>query len=271
MVEVSASERGSRPERARRRDARLPRPPAIRIAVVGSALAGAMALFLVRGPVRPELHVVAGAAVVVAAALYLFRPRVGAITLIAVGSLICAACVTALVTTGTLPWLLTGFWGGSAALLAGLLDVVGKDDTDSLVGATVVAVVSLLLLSALGLGAYVRLTWTQAARDLLETVPTDAANPASARLGATGSTVQPGADGAWECRWAVRTRDLPKTWLSLRLAIESAGWSVTEFVTSERLCADKAGYKLTIVTVSTPAEEGGSTAPVEVIASLEGP
>ena len=63
---------------------------------------------------------------------------------------------------GAVPWLLTSFWAGAATLLAGLLDLIGREGNDPMVGVTVAAVVSLLLLSALGLGQYVRVSWPPA-------------------------------------------------------------------------------------------------------------
>jgi hypothetical protein len=228
-----------------------------------------MALLLVRGPVRPELFLAAGTVIIVAVVVYLLWPRVGAIVLMAAGATVCAACIVGLMYIGTLPWLLTGFWGGSAALLAGLLDLIGRDTSDPTVSATVVAVVSLLLLSALGLGAYVRMTWSESARVMLESVPTDVGNLPGARLGDSGSTVEPAAGGRWQCSWTVRTRDLRRSWQSLRLSVESAGWAVADTAERSPMTAEKDGYELQItVTPADALQKSPSGGPVEFTASV---
>jgi len=274
MTDAPSSTGHVGPARVRRAGAHA-RPLMLRIAVIGCALAGAMALALVTGPVRPELFIAAAVAVGVAAVVYLVQPRAGAIAFLALGTAICVGCVVPLLTMGTVPWLLTGFWGGAATLLAGLLDLIGRDGTDSMVVATVVAVVSLLLLSALGLGQYVRVNWTAAERAMLEQVPRDVAEP-DAGTARNAVYVQQAPQGRWVCRWLVRTRDVGKAWAAMRLAMESEGWRVHADEPGEELTAKKGGYELTIE--ARPAEVGavetggeaapGATGAIEFVASL---
>jgi len=236
-----------------------------------------MALALVTGPVRPELFLTGALAVGVATVVYLVQPRAGVIALLALGTGICVACVVALFSVGTVPWLLTGFWGGAATLLAGLLDLIGQDGSDSMIVATVVAVVSLLLLSALGLGQYVRVNWTPGERAMLQEVPADVTGVSVAALSSQDGYVEQAPDGRWACHWIVRTRDFAKSWASLRLAVESAGWRIFAEKPGKGMTAEKDGYRLVIeVHPADGANEGtasGTAAPdsgdaVELIASL---
>jgi len=254
------------------------RPLLLRIAVAACALAGAMALALVTGPVRPELFIAAAVAVGVGAVVYLAQPRAGAIAFLVLGTTICVACMAGLFVLGAVPWLLTGFWGGAATLLAGLLDLIGRDGTDSMIVATVAAVVSLLLLSALGLGEYVRVNWTPTERAMLEEVPAAVAGTGASGAGSIRAYFEPAPQGRWACRWMLRTRDAAKSWQAMRLAVESAGWAVTVDSPGESLVADKHGFVLTI-TAGPPGEDAAAglqravpassqPAQIEVVASL---
>jgi len=254
------------------------RPLLLRIAVSACALAGAMALALVTGPLRPELFIAAAVAVGVGAVVYLAQPRAGALAFIVLGSMICAACMVGLFVVGAVPWLLTGFWGGAAALLAGLLDLIGRDGTDSMIVATVAAVVSLLLLSALGLGEYVRINWTPRERAMLEGVPAAIAGTGATGVGGIDAYFEPVPQGRWACRWMLRTRDAAKSWQAMRLAVESAGWAVRVDSPGHSLVADKSGFVLTITASEADAEAAAGLrrevttsiepAAIEVVASL---
>jgi len=223
------------------------RSVALRVAVAGSALAGGLALVLVTGPLRPEVYVSAGIAVFISVAVYLVQPQAGTIAFLALGTAICVACAVALFSVGTVPWLLASFWGGAATLLAGLLDLIGKDGNESMVSVTVAAVVSLLLLSALGLGQYVRVSWPPASRAILESLPRDVTEQVGRRPGASGMVVEQAPGGRWVGRWVVRTRDAFRTWDSLTLAIEADGWRVVENEQCKRLRAIKDGYSLWVL------------------------
>ena len=234
-------------------------PPAkrslmLRVAVTGSAIAGGIALVVVTGPLRPEIFISAGIAVFVAAAVYLAQPRAGTIAFLALGTAICAACAVALFTVGAVPWLLTSFWAGAATLLAGLLDLIGRDGTDPMIGVTVAAVVSLLLLSALGLGQYVRVNWPLTSRAMLESLPQDVTEQTGARTGATRMVVEQAPGGRWVGHWIVRTRDTVRTWDSFALAVRADGWSVRVNKTCEELRAVKDGYVLRVVAEETDGQ-----------------
>jgi hypothetical protein len=232
------------------------RPPILRVAVAGSATAGGFALILVTGPLRPEIFIAAGIAIFVAVAVYIAAPRVGTIAFLVLGTLVCAACALALVTLGAVPWLLTSFWAGAATLLAGLLDLIGREGAEYMIGVTVAAVVSLLLLSALGLGQYVRLNWPLTGRVLLESLPTGATSRTGPDAQAMG--IEPAPHGQWVGRWVVRTRDAVLTWDSMVVAIEADGWRVTDNLRCSRLRATKDGFALVVMT-----EDATGTAPAQ--------
>ena len=238
------------------------RSPMLRVAVTGSAVAGGIALVIVTGPLRPEVFISAGIAVFVSAAVYLAQPRAGTIAFLTLGTAICVSCAVALFTVGAVPWLLTSFWAGAATLLAGLLDLIGRDGTDPMVGVTVAAVVSLLLLSALGLGQYVRVSWPLTGRAMLESLPQDVTGQIGGRTGATRMVVEQAPGGRWVGRWIVRTRDSVRTWDAFALAVQADGWDVSANKSCAELRAIKDGYVLRVVAVETDGQ-GVPTGPGE--------
>ncbi len=234
----------------------------LRVAVTGSAVAGGIALVIVTGPLRPEVFIGAGIAVFVSAAVYLAQPRAGTIAFLTLGTAICAACAVALFTVGAVPWLLTSFWAGAATLLAGLLDLIGRDGTDPMIGVTVAAVVSLLLLSALGLGQYVRVSWPLAGKAMLESLPQDVTSGAGAQARATTMVVEQAPGRRWLGRWVVRTRDTVRTWDAFALAVRADGWNVTTDQQCKELRAVKDGYVLRVLAVETDSQ-GAPSGPGE--------
>lgn len=236
------------------------RAPMLRVAVTGSAIAGAAALIVVAGPLRPEIYVGAGVAVIAAAIIYLVQPRAGTIALLAVGTAICIACAVAFTQVGAVPWLLTSFWAGAATVLAGLLDLIGREGKDPIVGVTVVAVLSLLLLSALGLGQYVRMNWPPAARAVLESLP-QGVSPTDSASSAPRMAVEQASGGRWAGHWRVRTRNRVRAWDTLALALAADGWRISVNESCDRLRAVKDGYVLWVVEKDpTQSTEGTETA-----------
>lgn len=239
------------------------RAPMLRVAVTGSAIAGAVALIVAAGPLRPEIYVSTGAAVIVAAIIYLVQPRAGTIAFLTLGAAICVACAVAFARVGAVPWLLTSFWAGAATLLAGLLDLIGREGKDPIVGVTVVAVLSLLLLSALGLGQYVRMNWPPAAKAVLESLPQDI-SPSNGASSGPRMVVEQASGGRWAGHWSVRTRNRVRAWDALTLALAADGWRIGVNESCERLRAVKDGYVLWVVgedpaeTVEGPGTGGGS-------------
>ncbi len=219
----------------------------LRVAVTGSAIAGAVALIVVTGPLRPEIYVSTGVAVLVAAIIYLAQPRAGTIAFLVLGTAICVACAVAFARVGAVPWLLTSFWAGAATLLAGLLDLIGREGQDPIMGVTVVAVLSLLLLSALGLGQYVRMNWPPAGRAVLESLPQDVWEPGSMALSQPRMAVEQASGGRWAGRWSVRTRNRVRAWDAFALAIAADGWRIGTNKSCEQLRAVKDGYVLWVV------------------------
>jgi len=232
----------------------------LRVAVTGSAIAGAAALIVAAGPLQPEIYVSTGVAVIVAAIIYLVQPRAGTIAFLTLGTAICVACAVAFARVGAVPWLLTSFWAGAATLLAGLLDLIGREGKDPIVGVTVVAVLSLLLLSALGLGQYVRMNWPPAARAVLESLPQDISPSDSASSGPR-MVVEQASGGRWAGHWSVRTRNPVRTWDTLALALAADGWRIGVNESCDRLRAVKDGYVLWVVENNpTQGTQGAETA-----------
>jgi hypothetical protein len=163
---------------------------------------------------------------------------VGTIAFVALGALLCVVCAVALLVQGATPWLLTSFWGGAATLLAGLLDLIGRDGAEQIVGVTVAAVVSLLLLSALGLGQYVRLIWPLSGRAMLESLPMGVTGQSGS--GGSMTAVEQAPRGRWMGHWVVRTRDAARPGLPRRRGQSRPGGD--ENRTCSRLRAMKEGY-----------------------------
>jgi hypothetical protein len=191
--------------------------------------------------------------VIVAAIIYLVQPRAGTIAFLTLGTVICVACAVAFARVGAVPWLLTSFWAGAATVLAGLLDLIGREGRDPIVGVTVVAVLSLLLLSALGLGEYVRMNWPLAGRAVLESLPQDVSQPGSAASQAPRMAVEQASGGRWAGHWSVRTRNRVRAWEAFALALAADGWRIGVNESCERLRAVKDGYVLWVVE-EDPAE-----------------
>jgi len=244
------------------------RPLLLRVGVVGAAVAGAVALIIVTGPVRPEVYTGGGVAVLVAAAAYLFWPRWGTIALLSLGTIICVACAVGYSRIGAVPWLLTSFWAGAAVLLAGLLDLIGRDAKEPMAGVSVAAVLSLLLLSALGLGQYVRVNWPLTGRAMLESIPQDVTRVAEPSSTEAPMSVEQAPGGRWVGRWIVHTRDRNRAWSALALAIQNDGWRVRANRVCERLTAVKDGYELVVVETGPDAASAETTAAAQDDLSL---
>ncbi|MGV8083382.1 MAG: hypothetical protein AB2L09_07110 [Coriobacteriia bacterium] len=82
----------------------------------------------------------------------------------------------------TAPWELVAFWGSSALMLAYLTAYVGASSSDQRRVATIIAVVSLLVLTAMGLGQYVFVAFSP---------PHSPASGFAITLGALGVAVPP--------------------------------------------------------------------------------
>lgn len=225
---------------------------AIPCVVASGALAIAWAGLISGGASTAAACLVTSALAVAGAVLWEFQPIPGRWTLGAVGVAGAAVTGLALVTGDALPWLLVGFWGSMAVLLAALLDFVAGPTMDRSAAIAVVAVATLLLLSALGLGEYVRITWTSGERAILERLPVyHAAMSRSAGIVAD-EVVMPVGDGQWGETWSNLTSDPAAEFSSMRRALETDGWAVSMPATG-KLLADKNGYECEVYQQAKPA------------------
>lgn len=219
----------------------------LRASVVLCALAGALALALTAEPAAaPQLLALAGAVALVAL-VYLARPRPVARLLQVLGAIGCGASLVAIGVVGTTPWLLVSFWASMAVLLAGLLHFLGAGGDPALASATVVAIATLLVLSAVGVGQYVRVEWALAEREVLSDLPRDALEMGSTRLGATPLVIARAPGGAWGGTWSVRTRDAAASWEAFSQGLRDDGWNVFADEAGRELRAEKDGYQLMVV------------------------
>lgn len=183
--------------------------------------------------------------------VYLLKPRLAAATLTGLGALGCVATGLALVSWGTVPWLLVAFWGSSAVLLAGLLDYIGRGGPDRLSSVTVGAVASLLMLSSVGLGEYVRMNWSSAERAMLESVPLTPAPASGPRLMVAPHELEQAPDGKWAAHWTVWTADPVDSWSSVRSAVLRDGWTIFAEKKGRELRARKDSFDLTVIAEKT--------------------
>lgn len=238
---------------------RLPLP--LRIAVPMTALVGALAVWwsgAMSMPVSMPVTSLLAVAVAVGGVLWLFAPKVGFWTLGAAGVLTVAWSAGGLASGGTAPWMLTAFWGGSAALLAALLHLsIQADSPDRSAWVTVGAVGAILLLSALGLGQYMRLHWTDAERAVLREVLSCDRRPATLTIAAAPR-------GVWMSRWSEST-DPEAAVTRLSRELTAAGWRVdrAEGGSACALEARKGEYRCRIRTEAGPAAHNTE---IEVIA-----
>lgn len=216
----------------------------LRIAVPSVAAAGAFALvwagLLSGGPAA--FASILGAFVALAGSLtWEFRPAVGRWLLGVTGAAGLVWSGAVMLSGGSVPWLLVGFWGSAAVLLAAVLDIVVGPGLDRSATIAVVAVTTLLLLSALGLGEYVRATWSPAERSILEQLPLYRAAMTASVDGAVKRAIAPVHRGEWGSTWHNLTTD-PTTELErMRQAMKAEGWNVTEPAPMQ-LLASKNGF-----------------------------
>lgn len=225
-----------------------------RVAVLGVVFAGACALVaasMMAGTAEGRLAAAASLVAVIGAFTWWFAPRAGYVVLLVDGAVTMVATSVALA-RGPLPWLLVAFWGGSALVLAAVLHLTADAGRTGTV--TLVAVISLLVLSAVGMAQYVRSTWHDADRATLERVVLAVQSPA-----ATGESWQrrvlPGPAGTWYCRWMVPVTPASGGRL-IRAALLRQGWRVVS-ASGARLSATRGTERLTVDIASAPATGGG--------------
>jgi hypothetical protein len=200
----------------------------VRVSVLGVVLAGAIALGsaaamagATAGATAGTLALLAMLVAIASGATWLYAPRVGFWLLLvdALGVLVLSGVGLA---TGPVPWMLVAFWGGSAVLLAALLHLISDSSPGRSTTATLVAVISLLVLSAVGLTAYVQATWPRAERATLQRISALAA-PSPAEGAAWVVRPSPEAWGGWHCVWLYYGTPA-EAWTGVRSALEQDGW-----------------------------------------------
>lgn len=236
-------------------------PAPLRIAVPLTALAGALAVWwagamsvLVSTPITSVLAVV----VVGGGILWLFAPRTGFWVLLSAGAITAVWSAWGLASGGTAPWLLTAFWGGCAALLAALLHIaIRADSPERSAWATVGAVAVILLLSAIGLGQYIRLQWTDAERAVLRDILSRDRRPMTLAIDAAPR-------GVWASRWSERV-DPDVVVARLSAELTAAGWRVSRSADGPEvgLYAQKDQYRCQ---VSAEPESAADVTQIEVLA-----
>ena len=230
----------------------------LRVAVPVITFAGAAALvwagWLCGGSVLVA-GVLCGMAAVGLAVLWLFRPRIGGALLIALGSATTAASGVSLLTGGSVPWLLVAFWGGSAILLAAILDLVAGPGTDRPTIVALVAVVSLLVLSGVGLTAYVAETWTAAEQRTLQNLPIV---PKAQAAVAEHLRLEPVVGGEWGAHWSLRASDPRKEFDRMRSMLVTDGWTISD-TAPMALIAEKSGFQVQLTEQPVPETASGST------------
>lgn len=212
----------------------------MRISVPAVVVAGAVAVLwagILAGGSAVWWCAAVAAVAIGCAALWEFNVRAGHVALMLVGWGVTILSGLALLTGGSLPWLLVAFWGGVAIILAATLDLVAGTATDRSASVAVVPVITLLFLSALGLALYVHENWTPQERRVLESLPIV---PRSL-IGASQVRELPVQGGEWAYTWNVASRNQNATVDEMVATLRRAGWSVTEPAPLQ-LLAHKDGY-----------------------------
>jgi len=223
-----------------------------RVPVLGVVLAAALSLgaaAVMSGYPMGGPPVLAALVAVAGGVVWLYAPRAGYWILLVGGITTMVASGIALV-QGAVPWLLVTFWGGSALLLAAILHLTAGQGRSSTV--TTVAVISLLALSALGLGQYVRATWTADDRAVLEALPRMVAARAVAPVWV--DEPEPAPEGAWSCTWMMpmtRSEALRTT----RSLLVRNGWHIRRFSTVG-ITAVKSGEAVELLFADGPDTSG---------------
>jgi hypothetical protein len=150
---------------------------------------------------------------------------------------------------GSVPWLLVAFWGGTATLLAAIMDLVAAPEPRRDARAAVAAVGFLLVLSAVGLAVYVQQTWHAEDRAMLQSLPIVPTSPV------VHVRVEPAANGSWYEGWALQTSDPAAELKRATAALAKDGWKIRT-ITPVHAVAAKNDYLLDVVEQMRPAAAG---------------
>ena len=244
------------------------RPLLVRVSILGVVLAGALALGLAAvmsdypmggPPLFAMLAAVAGGVT------WHYSPRVGYWVLVVDGLVVVIGAGVALA-AGALPWTLVAFWGGAAILLAAVLHLIADSSPGRSTNVTLVAVISLLFLSGIGLSLYVQTTWSTSERAMLTRIPPLTAAAAQAR--ATWlEPVTPAEGGSWECMWLLPMKPA-EALACVRSALARDGWRVV-VLSAGKVIAEKHGERLSILLAPMGGTSpGATTASTQLTATL---
>jgi len=243
--------------RARLSDSVLSDPRMFVYVAVGVViLAGALALWWSASMIAASWWIPAVGVLAVGAAfgLWLKRPRAGATALLALGATVLFASGFALAMGGAVPWLLVAFWAGSALVLGAVLGYVSAErKPDRQDAATVLAVLSLLLLSAIALAQIVRVSWSAAERAELEALPV---------YGAADVEVEAAPQGAWAAYFPLAASGIEGAEATIIDRLLRDGWSVKRLPAELALRARRDGYVVMFyfehVSETVPDEDASS-------------
>ncbi|NTW28808.1 MAG: hypothetical protein HGA39_05525 [Coriobacteriia bacterium] len=213
-------------------------------AVPGAAGAGALALAcagMLAGGVVAACGAAAGVLALAGAVAWLLGYRYGGWLVAATGVLGIIATALAMMVNGVVPWEIVAFWGSTALLLAEAMDLTAASGSERMAMATVLAVISLLVLSAIGLGEYVSLAWPATGRQALRELPIYPTGTAAATV--VSVREEPLAGGKWSCVWQVPQGSAAIEVARARGTLEQAGWHVSAS-SDTSLVAEKDGLEL---------------------------
>jgi len=204
---------------------------------VGVVIAGgALALWWSASMIAASWWVPATAVLAVAGAfvLWLRRPRTGATALLALGATVLFGSGIGLAMGGAVPWLLVAFWAGSALVLGAVLAYVSAERRpDRQDAATVLAVLTLLLLSAIALAQIVRVSWSTAERAELEALPV---------YGPADVVFEAAPQGAWAAYFPLAASGIEGAEATVMDRLLRDGWSVKRLPTENAIRARRGGY-----------------------------
>lgn len=235
-------------------------PLLLRVVVPGTALL-ASAGFVLAWVLDPEVTWLLAAAgvVLIAGIVSIWRGRLGAWALVVTGTMLTALLMFILAFGGGVPWALVAFWASSAALLAGLLCVLEpKGEQARMANVTVLAVLSLLAMSAIALGLYVRVEWSAAEKAVLEDAPLWEYDPGERYTGALDLKTEAAPGGRWARYWRDRGRGARSAMREIRSGLTSDGWRVVR-TDSEGLVAENGRYRLVVIYEELESEPVGTS------------
>lgn len=239
-----------------------------RVSVLGVVLIGALALglgALMSGYALGGPPLFAAVVALAGAIIWWYAPRIGYWVLIADGLAVVIGAGIGLA-TGALPWTLVTFWGGAAILLAAIAHTIADSSPGRSTNVTLVAIISLLFLSGIGLSLFVRATWSDSERAMLMRIPPLSAVAAEARV-TWLEPVTPHEGGGWECIWMLPKKPT-EALACVRSALARDGWRVV-VSSAGKIIAEKHGERLSVlITPERGTQPGAAAAAAQLTATI---